>query len=157
MRPLPPDSLITLVMAAVIILAAAVFPAPAWYLTLVLLGLFVAVYWLTRNWHDRVFYLVCSGALLVVACGTTSIWEGLAIAWMLGGIIATATGMEVSRDDIPAVLTFGACTLAVALMIQLSNHVLLPLLVLSAASAGIAAVMAIRDYRFRKLCSGARV
>jgi hypothetical protein len=157
MRPLSPDSWVTIVMAAIIILADVVYPTPSWYLTLVLLGLFITVYWLTVSRHDRVFYLVCSGVLLVVACGTISIWEGFIIAWTLGVIIATAAGMRVSRNDIPALLTFGSCTLAVALMIQLANHVLLPLLVLSAVIAGIAAVLAIRDYQFRKECSGARV
>ncbi len=157
MRSLSPDSWITIAMAAVIVLAAAVYPTPSWYLAILFLGLFVTVYRLTGNWHDRVFYLVCSGVLLVVACGTTNIWEGLIIAWMLCGIIAASTGMRLSRDDLPAILIFGACTLAVALMVQLANHVLLPLLVLSAVVAGIAAVMAIRDYQFRKECSGARV
>jgi hypothetical protein len=157
MNPLSPDLRITLFMAAVVILVTAIHPTPSWYLTLFLLGLYVAVYWLTRTWHDRAFYLVGFGALLVVACGAASIWEGLIVAWMVGGSIAVVTGMTVSRNDIPVLLAFGSCTLAVALIISLANHVLLPLFVLCALTAGIAAILAIRDYQFRKQCSGARV
>ncbi|MGA2122679.1 MAG: hypothetical protein ABSG49_11680 [Methanoregula sp.] len=157
MNSLSPDRQIILFMAAVVILVTAIHPTASWYLTLFLLALYVSVYWLTRTWHDRAFYLVCFGALLVVTCGAASIWEELIVAWMVGGSSAIAMGMTVSRNDLPALLALGSCTLAVALMIYLSNHVLLPLFVLSALTAGIAAVLAIRDYQFRKQCSGARV
>ncbi len=157
MRPLSPGSRIILLMAAVIILAMAMYPTPSWYLILLLLGLFATVHRLTKTRDDRVFYLVCSGSLLVIACGTASIWEGLIVAWLAGSSIASAMGMAASRNDIMALLAFGVCTLAVALMIQLANHVLLPLLVLCAVTAGIAAVLSVRDYQLRKQCSGARV
>ena len=151
-----PDFRITLLLAAVVVLVTAIYPTPAWYLTLLLLGLYIAVYRLTRSWQDRAFYLVCAGALLVIACGAAGIWEGLVVAWVVGGSIATAMGMTASRDELPALLAFGTGTLAVALLVYLSNHVLLPLFALGALAAGIAAVLAIRDYQFRKQYTGAR-
>jgi hypothetical protein len=155
MNPPSRDIQIIIVMAAVVILATAIFPSPSWYLTLVLLGVFILVSWRTRAWPDRVFYLTCSGILLVVACSAASTGEGLVVAWLLAGVIATVMGMIWSKKDIPAVLMFGSSTLAVALMIQLANHVLLPLLILGAATALVVAALAIRDYRFRKEHTGA--
>jgi hypothetical protein len=156
MNPIPADLWFTGFLTAAVIMVTAIGPAPAWYLTIILLALFVAIFRLTWTRHDRIFYLVCAGELLVVACGAVSIWGGLVVAWMLSGIVATALGMTGSRNDIVAFLTFCFGTLLGAMMIQLANHVLFPLFILCSGTAILLAVQTIRDYQFRKQYSEAR-
>jgi len=156
MNPVPADLWFLGFLAAAVILVTAIGPAPAWYLSIILLVVFCAVFWLTRTRHDRIFYLVCGGVLLVAACGAASIWGGLVVAWMLAGIVATALGMTGANNDIVAFLAFCSGTLLVAVMVQLANHVLLPLFILCLGTAVFLFVQTIRDYQFRKQYSGAR-
>jgi len=157
MSALAADRVILCLMAAVVILSALFRPGPAGYLPILLVVVFAITYWLTRTWPDRVFYLVCSGTVLVVISGAASVWEGLVLAWMVTGVIATVMEVRVPVHDLPALLVACSATLAITLMIELANHVLLPLAVLWGTAGSILAVMAIRDYRFRKQYSGARV
>jgi len=155
MSRLPADRVIIGMMAAVVVLITLISPAPSGYLPVLLVGIFAALYWWIRNWHDRFFYLVCSGIVLVAVCGAGSTWEGLIIAWMVAGILATVTGVTVSVHDLPAVLAGGAATILITLMIELANHALLPIAILCGMTLGFLAVIIIRDYRFQKQYSGA--
>ncbi len=157
MSALAPDRVILVLMAAVVILSTLIRPGPAGYLAILLVVVFAITYRLTRTWPDRVFYLVCSGILLVAISGAASVWEGLVLAWMAAGVIATVMEIHVSAQDLPALLVAGSVTLAITLMIELANHVLLPLAILCGITGCVLAVMAIRDYRFRKQYSGVPV
>lgn len=155
MSNLPADRVIIGMMAAIVVLVTVIRPAMAGYLSILLVGIFAVIYWWTRNWHDRFFYVACSGVLLVVICGAISIWEGLIIAWMVAGILATVTGVTVSVHDLPAVLAGGVATILITLMIELANHALLPIAILCGITLGFLAVIILRDYRFQKQYSGA--
>ena len=150
MSRIPGDRVIIGLISAVVILGAIFKPGMAGYLSILLTAVFVTVYWLTRSWRDRIFYLICTGALLVTICGVLSIWEALVISWMIAGIIAALMDISVSERDLPIVLAGLAVTFAVTLMIELANHVLFPLIVLCGISGILFMVMVIRDYRFRK-------
>jgi cell division protein FtsW (lipid II flippase) len=154
MTVLTPDRVLLLLMAAAVIAGTILRPGPAEYLAILLVCVFAAVYRLTRNRPDRLFYLACSGALLVAVCATASTWEGLFVAWMAAGVLAASAGITVSARDLPAVLLCAGVTLVLAWMIELANHVLLPLTVIGGITAIILAVMAIRTYRLRKEYAG---
>jgi hypothetical protein len=151
---LPSARVLIVLMAAVTIIGALLIPGPAGYLAILIVGIFAAVYWRTRVSSDRLFYLAGTGTLLVAACGAVSIWEGLAIAWLVSGTIAAAQGIMLSRGDLPAAAGAILATLAMALLIAWSDHVLLPLALLSGITGIVVIVMAIRSYRFRKQYAG---
>ena len=155
MSLLTPGRIIIGLMAAAVVLSTVLRPGMAGYLALLLVGVFALTYFLTLPRPDRIFYLACSGALLVAIAAAASVWEGLLIAWMAAGVIATTMGIQVTGQDLPALLAAIASTLAIALMIGMANHVLLPLAVLSGITGCILVVLVIRDYRFRKQYSGA--
>jgi hypothetical protein len=156
MNRVRPGAVFFLLMAACCCVIAATGPPAAWYSVPLLLALFGALLFLTRTWRDRGFYCVCGGEPLVVACGAVNIWGGLFVVWMLAGIVMEALGMWKGQRDIRAFAAFCCITLVVAVMIQLANHVLLPLIILGTATVMFVAVQAVSGYRLKKHCAGAR-
>jgi hypothetical protein len=128
--------------------------SPFWYLSFMLLLLFFGILVLTRTWLDRGFYLACTGEPLVIACGIMNIWVGLFVVCMLAGIECGVLGLLVSRDDIRLYGVFCGISFLIAVLIQVSNHVLVPLLIIGVVTAAILAVQSIRMYQFRKQYSG---
>ena len=128
---------------------------PEGYLGIALLLLLCGVLVTTRTWQDRGFYLVCGGVPLVVACSITSLWAGVFSACMLAGIVYGAWGLQQSQRDIISFMLFCGGTGFVALVIILSNHVLPALLALGSITAVILAIQSVRNYQFRKQCTGA--
>jgi len=141
-------------MAAIVILGTIIRPVMTGYLSILLVGVFTIVYWRTRSWPDRIFYLVCSGTLLVAVCAAAVVWEGLIIAWLVAGVIATVMKVTLTAKDLPALLAACSVTAIISLMIDRANHVLLPLAILCGIAASVFAVMSIRAYRFRKQYAG---
>jgi hypothetical protein len=129
--------------------------SPSGYINFLLLLLIFGILVITRTWPDRGFYLVCSGEPLVVACGIMNLWAGLFVVCMLAGIVYSALGFLASREDIKYFVLFCGGAFFVALLIQVSNHVLLPLLILGSITAIILAVQSVRTYQFRKHYAGA--
>ncbi|HPS23895.1 MAG TPA: hypothetical protein PLM60_10890 [Methanoregulaceae archaeon] len=127
-----------------------------WYLPILLLILFSAIFLLTQTGRDRVIYLVCGGEPLVIICGTMNLWAGLIIQCTLAGIISVAMGFFESTWDQRVFALFCGILSLVTLLIELSNHVLLPLFVLGAATTVILAARSVRMYQFRKQYNGAR-
>jgi hypothetical protein len=154
MTPLPSSRVILGIMAGVVILGSLFRPSLAGYLAIVFFGVFFLVFWLTRNQPGRVFYLAVTGTLLTAVCAAASTGEGLVIAWLGGGLIAGVMGARLSRHDIPALLAGGIFTVALAALIEWSNHVLLPIVIMGGIAGCFLAVMAVRDYRFRKQYTG---
>jgi hypothetical protein len=142
-------------MAAGILILSALVSSPSWYIHLMLLAVVGIILYSTTAWHDRIFYLVCAGGLLVVAAGVMNLWAGLFVVWMLAGLTCGAQGLLESRKDYYALLLFWGCTLVIAAVIQVSNHVILPLLLSGAGTGLIIGIQVIRNYQFRKQHSGA--
>jgi hypothetical protein len=131
------------------------FLTPLWYVNILLTVLLGCVLFMTRNQPDRAFYGICASQPLIIACGLTNIWGGLFVVWMVAGIIAGTLDRVSSRQDLFRLLLVYGSTLVLAVMIQLSNHVV-PLVVLLGAGLGLVfAVLTLRDHQFRKRYSGA--
>ena len=128
---------------------------PAGYLCLLLLIPVGGLLFAARTWHGRIFYLVCSGELLVLACGAVTIWAGLFTAWMLAGVVLLELGMLEGREDFGVFVLFCCATLVLAAVIQVSDHVLVPLLLLAAGAGLVLFFQDIRNYQLRKKYAGA--
>jgi len=128
----------------------------AGYIGIALLALFAGIWFITRTWHDRAFYQLCAGLPLILACGSVSLWAGLFVIWMIAGIAGNAMGIVRETWERRLFVLFCGVTLLVAVLVQVSNHVVLPLLLLCIITAGILALQAIRDYKFRKQYRGVR-
>ena len=129
--------------------------SPFWYACPVLYLLFCGVVYATRTWHDRALYLLCAGQLLVIGSGAMNLWYGLFAVWMLAGIVLGTLGMLGSRPELRSYLLFCLFALIIAAGIEVSNHVLLPLLVLGSAAVLFVAAVTIRTYRLEKQYTGA--
>ncbi|NMB79770.1 MAG: hypothetical protein GYA23_11835 [Methanomicrobiales archaeon] len=138
-----------------ILILAALLAAPTWYLVVLLLIIFAGTWYGTRTLPDRAFYLACAGELLVIGCSTMNHWAGLYCACTLTGIIGSALGLVRTRDDLVLLFVFWLGSAFAALLIFLSNHVLLPLAAIMGITAGILAIHSVRLYQFRKYYSGA--
>jgi Ni,Fe-hydrogenase I cytochrome b subunit len=143
------------VLAAGVLVLTAAAPSPSWYLFPLLIALIGGVMYYTRTWQDRAFILLCAGQPLVIACGAISLYAGLFVVWMVAGIVLSGMGMFGSEPDRRSFLYFCGATLVIAAGIGQANHVLLPLLILGAATVVFVAVQTIREYRFRKQYTGA--
>jgi hypothetical protein len=142
-------------LAAGVVAITVITGSPVWFLNLMLLSLLCGVLVLTMTWPDRGFYLTCTGVLLVVSCGLQNIWGGLFVACMLAGIVCSSLGLLESRQDLRVYGFFCGGSFLIALLIEVSNHVLVPLLILGIIAAAIFAIQSIRIYQFRKHYSGA--
>ena len=129
--------------------------SPAGYLCVLLLIPTGGILFAAHTWHGRIFYLVCSGELLVIACGALMIWAGLFTAWMLAGVVLLDLGMLEGREDVSVFILFCCVTLVLAAGMQLSNHVLVPLLLLAAGTGLVLIFEDIRNYQLRKKYTGA--
>lgn len=125
-----------------------------WYLSPALLLAFMGVYGITRTWHDRGFYLVCSGVLLTAATGSLNIWVGLVTLWMVAGTVCSSHGLLRNTHDMGYFLLFCGTTAALALLIAVSNHVVIPVVILLAGSTVLLLVQSVRRYQFKKHYSG---
>jgi len=148
------DRVIVGCMMAIVIIGVSIKPGLAGYLSILLTVVFAFMYWLTQTRSDRLFYLACCGALLAAICASVWIWEGLLIAWMAAGVMATATGISLSIHDLPVLLVSVCATVAIALLVDMANHVYLPIAVLCGITFIVLVVMAIRHYQFQKQYSG---
>jgi hypothetical protein len=142
-------------LAAGVIITTVFLASPVWYLNLILLILVFGSLILTRTWRDRGFYLVCSGIPLVVACSLMNLWAGLFTICMGAGIVCSTLGLLESRQDLIRLGFFWGCSFLTALLIQISNHVLFPLIILGGITALFLAVRSVRMYQFRKHYAGA--
>ena len=156
MKPVLPEyGFSALLVAGVILLTLPSFPSVYGFAGIVLALLPGVILYLTRQWPDRAFYLICAGQPAVIACGSTMLFAGLFVELMLAGMVAGTMGLLVSREDYLFLLLFFGLTFLLTLLIQVSNHVFFLLPALGAALALLAGVLAIRNYQFRKECSGA--
>ncbi|MDD5141923.1 hypothetical protein [Methanoregula sp.] len=154
MSTFPPEYRFLILLALGIIGITAYLRPDTWYPAPALLLLFLGVYTLTRSWPDRGFYIVCSGALLIAGTGAINIWAGLFTAWMTAGTVCSSHGLLREKPDLPYFLGFCGVTFAVALLIEFSNHVLLPLSILTAGCVIVLLVQSVRVYQFKKHYSG---
>ncbi|WP_321507928.1 hypothetical protein [uncultured Methanoregula sp.] len=144
-----------IVMVAGVACITLLLGSPIWYLNGLLVLLYLGVLLLTRTRRDRGFYLVCAGEPLVIACGIQNLWAGVFIICTLAGIICSVLGLFESRNDKQQFGLFLVISFLIALLIQLSNHVLLPLIILGVVAAAIILIQSIRMYQFRKHYTGA--
>lgn len=150
MKRLQPEYWFFIALAAGIAGNTAYQASPYWYLNIILLIIFFFVLAISRTWHDRGFYLACSGEVLVISCSITNIWAGLFALCMLAGIICGALGILENREDFINLAFFCGSSFIVALLAQVSNHVLSLLLVLGSVIIIILALQSVRTYQFRK-------
>lgn len=126
-----------------------------WYLNILLLLLVSGILILTRTWPDRGFYLACCGEPLIIACSLMNIWAGLFTVCILAGIVCSAFGLLEFQQDYKYFALFCGGSFLVALLIQVSNHVLLPLFLFGCIIAIILFIQSVRTYKFRKQYTGA--
>ncbi len=142
-------------LVAGVIIATLLSGSPAGYLNFLLLFLVFGIMMITRTWHDRMFYLTCGSQPLVIACSVMNIWAGLFTVCMLAGMMCGELGLLESHRDFRFFALFCGSSFLIALLIQLSNHVLLPLLIFSCMAAIILGIQTVRMHQFRKHYSGA--
>jgi hypothetical protein len=144
------DLIFFFLMAAGALAAALTAPSPIAYLCLLPLLPFGAILFRGRSWHGRVFYLVCSGELLVIACGVLSLWAGLFAAWMLAGVVLAELQMLEGRADLLKYFLLCLLMLVPAAVVLVANHTLEPILVFAAGLAAVLFLQGVRSYRMRK-------
>jgi hypothetical protein len=92
--------------------------------------------------------------LLSAAAGHLNLWAGLFAVWMVAGTICTSTGLLAEPADVRHFLAFCGTSALIAVLIEFSNHVVLPLIILTCGIALILIVQSVRTYQFRKYWSG---
>jgi hypothetical protein len=154
MSTFPPEFRFLVPLAAGIVAITAYLRPETWYLPPALFLVFLGIYALTRSWPDRGFYLVCSGVLLTIAAGAMNLWAGLFTVWMVAGTVCSSHGLLQTKSDFHTFLGFCGITTAVALLLEFSNHTVLPLSVLTAGFLIVLFVQSVRVYQFKKHYSG---
>ena len=141
---------------AIAALATAVMsPEPARYIIPLLLLPLAVLVLRAAGPGDRLFYLPCAGILLVIACGIVHVIAGLVVAWAVAGLCLHAWGMLDSPADLRGWAIFCAALAIAAIVIALSNHVLLPFLVILGTAGAAFLIQSLHNHRVRKQLRGA--
>lgn len=155
MNVLKPEYPFYLALVLGVIISTFISGSPTGYLNVLLLILLSGIMVITRTWHDRGFYLAAAGEPLVIVCSIMNLWAGLFTVCMLAGIVCSSLDLIKSQKDLIPVSFFCGSSFLIALLIQVSNHVMVPFLVLSGITAILIAVQSVRMHQFRKHYSGA--
>jgi hypothetical protein len=155
MNPVPQEYQVFIILALGVVGLTVFVGSPTWYVNFLLVLVVLSAMALTRTWQDRGFYLICAGEPLVIACGMMNLWAGLFAACMVAGIVCSVLGILASGEDMRFFGFFCSISLLIALLIQFSNHVSLPLVILGIVTAAILGIQSVRMYLFRKQYSGA--
>ena len=156
MNDLQREYKIFIALVAGILIATLLSGSPTGYISILLLFLVFGIMVITRTWRgDRIFYIVCAGEPLVIACSIMNIWAGLFAVCMLAGMVSGELRLLESPKDIRFFALFCASSFLIALLIQVSNHVLLPLLIIGGIAAIVLGGQTLRMHQFRKHYSGA--
>ena len=150
MKVIPPDWIFFLLIAAVTLLWTAVISPGLWYVFLPLLLILLAVLHLTRSLRDRAFYLGSTGILVVIAAGTVTIWMGLVLSWLVGGMVMTSFTIPSKFTESSQYLLFAGATLLIASVTELYGHVFILLFVLGTAIGLSILALIFRDFRLRR-------
>ena len=142
-------------LALVTVLLSAITASQTWYLNILLAMIVPVVLYMTREWKDRGFYLVCAAIPTVIACGMMNLAGGLIAACMAAGLFCSVLGLLSTRGDQNLFAAFCGISIVITLLLGFSNHVVLPLIILGIAAASILAIISIRMYRVRKHYTGA--
>ena len=142
-------------LALVVIVTVLAFESPAGPLALLLLVIVAAVLHLTGSWPDRGLYLTCAGMPLVIACSMANFWAGLVAICLLAVLLAEVFCIARTKDDRLLLAAFAGSSLAIALVIHLANHVLIPLVIIMGMTALVLAIQSVRTYQLRKQYAGA--
>jgi hypothetical protein len=144
------------ILAAIVLSTTLVFGVELWYVSAVLILIFAGVYTYTYEYPDRGFYILCSGIPLVIECGLLSLWAGLLAGCGLAVVTCSALGILKTATDRKNFLIFCGIAFIVALVTELTNHVLLPLLVFSIAAGVVILVRSVKRYQIQKEFTGAK-
>jgi uncharacterized membrane protein len=74
---------------------------------------------------------------------------------MLAGVVLLELGMLEGKEDFGVFMLFCCVTLVLAAVIQVSDHVLVPLILLAAGAGLVLFFQDIRNYQLRKKYTGA--
>lgn len=141
---------------AITVAATAIFFMPeTWYILISLLLVYFSVLALTRNRHDRGFFITCSAVPLLVACSSANIWAGLVTACLLAAYFRTILTLIETRGDGLIFGTYCTSLLLLALLIHFANHVLLPFFIITGTVIVLLAIQSIRTYQLKKHYTGA--
>ncbi len=151
-----PASFVFPLTLAITVAATGIFFMPeTWYILIALLLVYFGVLFLTRNRHDRGYFIICSAVPLLVASSSANIWTGLVTACLLAGNFCTMLAHLKTRVDGLIFGAYCAILLLLALLIHLANHVLLPFLIFTGTAIVLLAIQSIRTYSLKKHYAGA--
>lgn len=142
------------VIAGVILVLAgcilAVPASPPWVVLVPAMALLVAAQAVPIDENDRLIFRAFAGVPLVVALASVSFWSGV-IAQC--GILLVVLAREEIVSEIGGTALFlaAACAvLAIGEVIDVSNHMIVPVLVIIAGFLGCTGILWVRQYRIRR-------
>lgn len=146
------------ILAAGVIFQAVASGTQQGFPAVLLLFILAVVLVTTRTWPDRALFIVCIGEPLIVACSMMNLWAGLFSSCMLTGILYGTLAFLKSLTDLAIAGSFFFVFIIITIAIQVSNHVLLPLVAISVVAGLILLIQSIRNYQFaRQYTSGATI
>jgi hypothetical protein len=135
----------------------ALLAAPhAWYLTLGPLCLFLILLAVPVFQNDRWVVLLASGELVVLATALASVWGGWLVQLAVFGLFTFRSDDAGPARAIPEFLLAGAGTLAVVLILEPANHVMVPFLAILGILATVYAILEISAFRWKRALAGGR-
>ncbi len=132
-------------------LAAAVV-SEVWYLTVVLLGIFVLAERLAHG-DGRSFTLLCTGEAVVVSVAVAGIVPALLLQLVLLAYFMHLEGFFTARAEVPAFLALCVAVLLLYPVMLAVHHMLLPVLLIGAVLGGAILALRLSHYQLQQAYS----
>jgi hypothetical protein len=130
--------------------ALAVPHSPPWAVLVPTAALIIAAYGLPLSDRDRIIIRAFAGIPFVIALASTWFWSGvIAQCWILGLVLVREE--VVPKNDGPVLLlAAGLAILVMSAIIDASNHMMVPFLVVLTGVLGLTAVFWVQLYRLKR-------
>lgn len=128
-----------------------------WYFTVIITAIFVILAFTKGTSEDNEILILASGELLVIAVATTSFWLGYIVQCAIIGAVMLDGKVPADTQDLKIFAFLCLAALICAIIIDRSNHMLLPFLTVTAIITGITiTILGVQEMRDRRAYAGGK-
>jgi len=124
--------------------------SPPWPVLLLTLLLLVIAQGLRLSENDRVIIRIFAGIPFVIALTSTYVWSGVIAQCGILGIILAREELLPETSGPVIILAAGLATLVFGAVTAVSNHMIVPFLVVIIGILGISGILWVKLYRLKK-------
>jgi hypothetical protein len=150
MRSVPVTAAAAAGIGAGMLLAAPL--SPPWLLLIILLGVFIAGLTVRISPESCPLVPLLAGVPFVLVLSVTSLWGGVLAQCGIFGLVLFGDDRSPAAGSYTFLLTVFCIVILAGCIIDVSNHMLLPVVIVAAGFTGLTGVLGAMEYRLKRAC-----